>query len=321
MAVEFGRSASLCWVLMARTTKSIWHNPVKWGFTTVAILVAGPLAAMFTGALTRADGGTHATLFVSRSVVDALLAMGALVVLALVLGIPGARLFGQRFGLATAGFVFAWATWRTGEADKIIRGTSDASVLHTFAIEGAALMALTLGVVYAITRFGRARYDAEHIEFRTEPSIPQDLLRLVKPHSLAAIGAGTVGGAIVASVIAFDALKGQAVFAAFAGGIASAAFARLAGSMIRDDIPALAYFIPAGLLAILAPLAGGLHHGDASQVLGAVDSGTLLAVAKLTPLDWFAGALLGAPVGLSWIHSMLDQPSQAEDRRSGASAA
>ncbi|TVS07130.1 MAG: hypothetical protein EA423_04680 [Phycisphaerales bacterium] len=292
------------------------RNIARWSWLAIAILIIGPAAGVLTASLTRADGGADATFLVTGSIPAGLLAAIGCAVLALVAGVPAARLFGPRTGLSSAGFVLAWAAWRSGRVDHLLRASDSPAPMTTLAIEGAVfglLAILTAGVIVALA-LPRNQHEREQYLFE-DGRFP--LLKLVSPPALLATIVTAVIALVVAWTIAVNAMKGQTVMAAIFAGIFGAAAGRLAGAMIKDEIPPLSYFFGFLIAAVAAPLIATASHGP--ELLAAADASTLFAAARLTPADWFAGAFLGVPIGMAWVHSMMDrQGAIPEERRAKA---
>src|SRR5688572_2029687 len=109
---------------------------VRWAFYLAALLVFGPLAGMLLGGLRGVDGSPDATPLVSTSpALGVALGLGALAI-AMVLGAAAARLVGPMAGMTTAGLVVAWASWRTGTVDELVRTAGSGQPLIRLAIEG-----------------------------------------------------------------------------------------------------------------------------------------------------------------------------------------
>ncbi|MBC7833895.1 MAG: hypothetical protein H7Y88_02195, partial [Phycisphaerales bacterium] len=66
------------------------------------------------------------------------------------------------------------------------------------------------------------------------------------------------------------------------------------------------FFVPMGLLAIIAPLLAGVGAGPAGPEQAAI-SNSLIKLSNVLPLDFAAGAFLGVPMGLNWAASMIDK--------------
>jgi hypothetical protein len=265
---------------------------IRWTMYMAALLVVGPIAGLCTGWLRAPDGSSFAAPFASTEpVLGTVAAFGALA-LALVLGAVAGRLEGIRAGFTTAGLVVAWAAWRTGPVDQIVRANDSAGVLGRLAAEG--LLFGAAGVALAVAISAVSKRDSHHLGGRL----------LAGTSGLAAIGVGVLAGAAIAWLVARTPLKGQAVAAAITGGVAIGAAGRLAD--LSATLPSLC--IPIAVLAILGPLSGlVVGAGNAASLLTAGRNGTLFPLANILPLDWIAGGLLGIPLGVTWAASMIEK--------------
>ena len=288
---------------------------VRWAFYLAALLLVGPLAASLLGGLRAPGGGPDATPLVSSSpAMGVALALAALAI-ALALGALAARLVGTMAGMSTAGLVVAWASWRTGTVDELVRTAQSGRPLISLAIEGLIFGVCGLGIILIIASMGRAH--AEAIARRTQDNPQQapppagfgaqlttSLHEVFKGKGIAiALPIAIVAGGAAAMFIAGSPLKGQAIAAAIVGGIAVGAASRLVdvGATFTTMVIAVA------ALAVLGPLSGVATAGTGAGLVRATYAGTLFPLAWITPLDWIAGGLLGIPMGVSWAGSMMEK--------------
>jgi hypothetical protein len=116
------------------------------------------------------------------------------------------------------------------------------------------------------------------------------------------VGAAACG--VIAWICASTMLKGQAVFAAFVGAIAAGVAAQFAASSMRGHATPVSVVVSMLIPAIVGPLlASQLNDGE---VVAQTYANTIVPLARVMPLDWAAGALLGAPIGLGWAGAMVD---------------
>jgi hypothetical protein len=94
---------------------------------------------------------------------------------------------------------------------------------------------------------------------------------------------------------------GQTLAAAVVAGITGT----LVGRIVSHRAP-LGSFLAGGLLlAAIGPAAGAIIDGQA--LVERVYAGTGFTLARIMPLDWIAGILIGVPVGASWAASMVQK--------------
>jgi hypothetical protein len=282
---------------------------LRWTFYLAALLLFGPIAGSLMARLSAADGGPDASpLVCTQPGLGIALALGV-VLIALVLGALAARFCGIKPGLSTAGIVVAWAAWRTGTIDQMIRTAHSGAPLTRQAAEGLLLGLLGLLIVLIISAAG-ARHRDPH-----EPSLPtaeygfgaslarnaRSLATSFKPPTVVALPLALLAGGAVAGLIAATPLKGQAVFAAVFGAVAAAA----AGRLVEEEISYPFLYLPVALLAVAAPLTG--FAAGSAGIVRASYANALFPLANITAMDWIAGALLGVPLGASWAGSMAEK--------------
>jgi hypothetical protein len=267
------------------------------------------------------DGGHDASPLVSTQPgLGIALALGVLL-LALVLGAVAARFCGAKPGLSTAGIVVAWAAWRTGTIDQMIRTAHSGDPLVRQAIEAGLFGVISVAVIFIISALGRLADDRSGGAAAMEGTLratsragggeftlallatAYTLKKLFKGKGgVAAIPISILAGGLIAGLIAATPLKGQAVLAATFGAVAAAA----AGRLVEEEISFPFLYAPVVLLAIIGPLTG-LTAGGGVNVVRASYSGALFPLANITALDWIAGGLLGIPLGAAWAGSMVEK--------------
>lgn len=284
------------------TARDMLRSVLRWTLPILALLVLGPLAYALTTRLRNGVGGPDATLLVGQSLLAGLGAGLVALLLAAAGGYASLRLTDERTALRTAGFTLAWAAWGTGAMDDIYRLAGSPAGILAVAFEGLLVAAAALALLLLLLA-------PEHAD------APKPLRSILSPASLAALGVGAAVTAAATFVTVPNAIRGQAVLGAIAAAIAGAAAARLATASMDDRPSRLALHLGPVLPAVVAPLVlfavPGLAKLDRAAALDA-----LPALARLQPLDWLAGVLLGAPLGLAWVGSMLQ--SENANARSGA---
>src|SRR3954471_12694627 len=115
---------------------------LRWTIFLLALLLFGPLAGWLTGVLRSADGGPHATPLVSSIPSAGVLAGLGATGIALALGLGAAMPLGAPTGFSAAGLVLAWAAWRTGEMNELIRSAHSAGPLGRLSLEGVVFGAV-----------------------------------------------------------------------------------------------------------------------------------------------------------------------------------
>jgi hypothetical protein len=273
---------------------------LRWTMYVGALFVAGPVAGWMVALVRAPEGGPDASPLTGSEPVKGLMLGIAAVGIAGVMGLLAAWLTNARAAMTTAGLTLAWAAWRAGNVEMILREAHSVAPLWRLAVEGTVfgLMAVAIMIgIHAVTR-------RDHHE-----SAPRDaagLGRTVRETAggagvlFAVVGAVAAGGAVT-WIIANTGMKGQTVGAALVAGLVGAAVGRL----VDNRAPASAFLIPAAVLAVIGP--GAAAMALSGDIVGAVNRGGLFPVARVMPLDWIAGAFLGVPIGLGWTGSVVDK--------------
>lgn len=272
---------------------------VRWTIYLAAALAVGPLAGALTGWLRAPDGSGFATPLVSTAPLVGLAAGLLAAMLALAAGFIATRHMGSRAGMLTAGLVLAWAAWRTGTVDQIIRANDSGAVLWRLAAEGAIFGAVAVALSFALQVV--ERLEREDSPVNAGASAPGRWRASAAP-----VAAGVLAGAVAAWFVAQTPLKGQTIAAAIISSVFGAAAARLVD--VRAPLATLA--VPVAVLAVLGPLSG-VVVGASPTVLVAGRNGTLFPLANILPLDWIAGGMLGIPLGVAWASSLIDKRTES----------
>jgi hypothetical protein len=292
---------------------------IRWTFILAVLLAAGPAAGWLARTIHDTEGGHACTLLLSDAPArSAFIGLGVAVVAVAVGGI-GARLFSLGTGAACAGSLFLWASWYLGTVESAIRTSGDRTNLILLAVEGLALTigAAVVGHVCGMAAASKHPVDPE----RPAPSGAAGMLIGAAPagvlvgQALPAILAGAIAAAVAANLVAVNGLKGQALFAAIIAGIASgwlASSVAASGKItLRVAAPMLAMIVP----AVIGPIVAKLLHG--SHLVELMYADKLLPLARISPMDWAAGSLLGVPVGVAWSGVVLDVRAEESPAAAG----
>lgn len=277
---------------------------IKWGIGLTTFFAVGPLAARAVGALRSASGSTDVSLLRCDAPWAGLAAGLLVLAVAAAVGLAGARFLSARFGFGVASLTLAWAAWRTGTVEGVVRdaithGSSARAVMLTLALEGLIVGAAGLALAWALYRVGRPSHG-----FKDGPPRP-DQPPLAAQTTLAAFLAALVGSAAGAWLVGVEPLKGQAIAAAVAAGILAALAAEFAASALKGSAHPIAVFAAVITVGVLAPLAAVAIHGSRLDAL--IYSGRTPPFAVALPLDHLAGSLLGVPLGITWARSLLEK--------------
>ncbi len=274
---------------------------VRWTLFLVGLLALGPAAGWLTGRLRGADGfsSVEPILAASGGAVGMALAVGG-IVLSIGFGALVARLTSTRWGYFCAGGVLAWVAAGTGRIDEILRVNPDRAQFGLIALEAAIFGVIAVGGAFLIGLAGRQgqRLDSVphgHREARHDPA--GDELGMMLTRAGVSVAACVVCGVLVSYVAAVSTLKGQTIASAL---IASALVGVVTG-LLHKQAQGWVLVLGIALVAALAPAAALLlEPAGASSLLLRANAMELLAPARIMPLDWLAGALLGLPIGAKW---------------------
>ncbi len=287
-----------------------WKPLLYWGCALFALFVLGPIAGSLMGGLHGLDGRSAVTPLTSSSMAMGMLKAVAVLAIAAAAGLLGSRLFHARDGLTFAGLVVAWAAYRTGAPDELIRHTQAPSLLWRLSAEGLILG--LLGVVLCVFVVSAHRHQGSEAQSnRGRAERDGESMSAMLTSIGAAAGAGAIVGGVVAWLIAVETLKLQTIAATACAGIAAGSAAQLVISAMPGAAASYRRTLVAGacsmaILATVGPVSALAANGS-TGVLRAVYTGNYFGLAAPLALDWVAGALLGLPLGLSWSGSMIEK--------------
>lgn len=239
--------------------------------------------------LRASDGGTDATALLCASPVLGVFVTLAAIALAWGCGFAVARLLNFKWGLLCAGLVVAWAAWQSGRAEPIIRRVQSTSSLWTLAIEAAIYG--VLGVIMARSITGAS--DPRLARLGNDDGVRRD--------SAAALLTGILAGGITAFAVARSSMVGQTFAAATAAGV----LGTLVGRVVGHRAVVWASVAAGAVLSVAGPVIAAMMHG--AELTSVMLRGDLFPLARVMPLDWLAGTLIGTAVGVSWAGSMVEK--------------
>lgn len=259
---------------------------LRWLVLLVAFWVGGPVAGLLLGAMRAPDGGPDISVFISQSPAMSIARTLAALVIAAAMGIIGARFVSVRTGLFASGLVMSWGAWAAGTVSGILRSSQSPGSFRMLTLEGAVLGAVLIGLAWAVVRASR----------RADPA---GAARASRGEGAGALAAALGVGALSAWAFAQSDSPGQALAAAGAAG----AFGTFAASLIDHRAGLFRFIVVLAALAIVGPASAVILHGD--SVIRHFYDGSVFPLARITPLHWIAGLLLGVPMGSSWAAGMI----------------
>ncbi|MEM9066616.1 MAG: hypothetical protein AAGB51_14150 [Planctomycetota bacterium] len=262
-----------------------------------SLFVVGPLAGAFAQGWAAPDGAGNATAFTSGAPLAGFLGLVAIFALALATGRIVARLTDPAAATGCCGVVLAWAAFRSGSITDIYASGSTGP--FALAIEGVLVGLLALLCLSSVTAASVAAYP----DLRLHPGqvfrhTARNIGATLTPVGLMCAGASAVVVLLIASLIAVEGLSGQTFAAAMVASIAAGAASRVVAGLRSVEAPLCASVLGVAIAAGLAPILGSfIGSGSIAEL---ARSGELLGAARLGPLDFAAGAMLGAPLGARW---------------------
>lgn len=301
----------------------------KWVDSLLVFFVVGPLVGMLIGSLRSVDGDAATTPFTSST---PLLGAAYLVIAALaagVCGLLGGRVFGRGRGYTLAGLVFGWVAWRTGNARMVLGDLDAGPNLLLLAGEGAFAGVLVLASVIVIERFSHLTAEDQGRPGNADlpaPTWSQLLWPAPLPNVLLAMLAAALTATALAFLFAYSVVKGQCLLAAVIAGIGAGVVSQLILAPKMPDRPSPIWIPLAGMILVailsfvVAKFVLGADVIAAARGTGSVAKLQLWPINRILPLDWIAGALLGARIGTDWAASMLERGAHHTDAAAAARA-
>lgn len=281
------------------------HVAKQWVFRALSLCVVGPVAAWMSHRVLAGDGTHETTMLTGASLGAGLVSLLGVSVLVALMGVLSGRFADRREGLLNMAFVLGWVAWTSGRLGEVLRVGPESSTLALLAVEGVVLMvAALLGCVLMTDpqkgmHHGHpdpaSRFDAAYVRSA-----------LTGAGGGAAVLVSLIGGLVAALLLGQNDLPGQSVGAGFAGGLLGGVAGAMTVTGLRgkdgphDPVALAPIVVGVMLCAIVAPLIGLIRPG-AGGLLDAVTGGGLPGYLIVSPSGWVMGALLGAPIGHSWV--------------------
>lgn len=283
-----------------------------WIVRVISLCVLGPVAGGLMSSLRGGDGSIHSTAFVSDSLVGGLVALVGVFVLAMVGGGLAAKMVSLREGVFNMGLVVAWGAWGSGRVGEALRGAPESGSLVMLSVEGVVVVVLSLvGMVILTKASGGDKDRDECVRFKasTLRVICSDI-----PTSAMLLGIGLVASMAIVWLQVQSDLSGQAVW----GGFVGAAGAGIFGGMLlknhsikhersgEAELSLVPVMVGVLLGAVAGPMVAMVMPGG-GKILDAIASGDAPGWMMMSSLAWAGGAMMGTPVGYSWVESSVER--------------
>jgi hypothetical protein len=294
---------------------------LKFADSLAAFVVVGPLLAALFSTLRAFDGDPRTTPLTCSTPLRG----GALLVLtfaaASALGLISGAFFGRGRGIWIAGLTLVWPAFAGANIRQLLGDPDGPTNLVPLIFEALLLVPLTLVFAAAVEMI--SPISGEEQGAPGHAPIPPAGLDGVKTvfqgrTFFACLAAAIVAAGVVGWLAAISPAKGQALFAAFLGGIAAgwaSSFAASTGPHTRPPSlipPALALPVVSLATFLLLKLTAGNAVTDQTRAIGSELPSQLFGLGRILPLDWLAGGLLGVPVGANWAVSMVERHHHPE---------
>ena len=279
----------------------------RWTARGIALLLVGPAAAWGSGMVRAPDGSGATTMLTGDSLVAGVLALAIVASCAWFAAGVGAKLGDRHEAILNTGFVLAWVAWSGGRLGEVLRLAPESGTFVRLAVEAGLFGGVTVVALLIADRLSRRSASDEGLSLSLE-GIQSGLAG--KAGVLALLASAGAGVAIAWLFARYD-LPGQSLGTAFLGGIAAGiAATSIVQSMTKDDRDApegsTGLVVPALLGLLIAGVVGpvlGMFVPGAGRVPELLARGALPGWVLVSPVSWGAGAMIGVPMGVSFLHN------------------
>jgi hypothetical protein len=283
---------------------------LRWTLIIASLFGVGPLAAMLMNRLHDADGGHAVTVFLNSNLAAGLMAGGALLCAALIVGWIGSQYFSLNTGMATAGFVLAWGRFGEGTLEEIVRRTGNGKDLPLLAAEGVLFVLLGAAMTWLLMSVAHRAQTSPEVPGAAS-KVPLLITGSGNDKASAVLGMSVLVGALAAAgvawLLAMSTQPGQTFMAALGAALAAGAASQMLAGSKDFTLSPIAPMLSLALVAVAGPVIAIVLYGQGQGLVEAVFAGKAFPLTRPISLDWVAGGMLGVPVGLGWAGSRLDK--------------
>ena len=284
----------------------------------ISLCVAGPACAMIAGGVIAIDGSHHTTFLTGASFIGGLVRLVLVMAVLFVWTTLVGRMIDRREGFLNMAFVLAWIAWSAGRLGEVYRTSPESGVFIKLAIES---LVIWVGVVITAIAMTNPKALSHHGNLDVISRFDLGYLKSVykEPAALVAMGAGAISALVAAVIFGQTDYAGQSLGVGVAGGVLAGVAGTMvwgsmhssssksrAGSQVTPATPFAPIMIGVMLMGVLAPLIGLIKPGS-GDLLGLVMHQDLPGYLVVSPISWAAGAVLGVPVGHSWVEHSMNQ--------------
>ncbi len=295
--------------------QTVKHILKQWFARALSLCVVGPICAMLLSRVDAFDGSEHTTFLTGSSFAGGFMCLLAVLGLILVMGAGIGRLVDRREGLLNIGFVLGWVAWSSGRMGMVYRMTPESGVLLKLAVEGVIVMTgitLTL-MLMSDPKKGTVAGHGDDVS-RFDAGYLQE--SITSKAGMLSMGVAVVVSLVFAVLFGQTDLPGQSVGVGFLAGVFAGVGGTLVAASARKDeksaTPTAFAPIMLGVMlcGVIAPLIGLIKPG-AGELLGLAVKGDLLGFLIVSPMAWSMGAMLGVPMGHSWVEHSANHATAA----------
>lgn len=256
------------------------------------MILAGFVCVQAAPMLRSVQGGRGPTVLAAERPAIAAVAVAVCMIVATAVACAVGRVVNAAVGLFVLGAGVFTLDSRLGGLRELIYAHSGKSAMFGMAIETLILAVLLLGLILIVFTITGGFHDVEPEPDGTRPHW------LKSNTALKSAGAGIL---VLPAVwlIAQSPMKGQAIAAVFFG----AMLAGLIGRLIAPHVQPILLFVSPVLFGAIGHLIAGATMR--APLDDAYIAGGGSAFARIMPLDYVAGSLLGVSFGLGWAKSFL----------------
>ena len=287
----------------------------QWFARALSLCVVGPMCAMIASGVNAPDGSGHTTFLTGDSVATGGVSLLVVLALTVVTGVAIGRLVDRREGILNISFILGWVAWTSGRLGEVYRVAPETGTIAKLAVE-AVLVGVF--VVLALVLMSDPKKGSVHGH---SDEVSRFDIGYIKDSIASSVGLITIISALIGSLVISmlfgqTDLPGQSVGVAFGAGI----FGGLAGAMAANSMrksdekqeptPFAPLMIGVMLCGVFGPMIGLVKPGS-SGLLELVTHGDLPGYLIVSPMAWSMGALLGVPIGHSWVEHSVHHSSGA----------
>ncbi len=286
----------------------------QWFARIVSLCVIGPICAGIASGVVAPDGSRHTTFLTSHSMGSGIVALAMVLGLTMVMGVVIGRGVDRREGVLNIAFVFGWVAWTSGRMGEMYRFSPDSGTLIKVSIETLIIGVAVLIAMMLMTKPEKDDGQSDEVS-RFDCSFL--IASLLSTRGIASMLAAIAGGLVVSYLWGQSDLPGQSTGVGLFAGIGAGLIGTLVSTSMNKNEPGenatpfAPIMIGVMLCGVLGPIIGMIQPGPGG-LLASIISGHLPGYLIVSPIAWSMGALLGVPIGHSWVEHSAQQAAGAQ---------